>query len=97
MNRNKTKKITFLIANRDTIIIFLGGFAISKSIIDSNPFYLLFVIPLCISLTNSFYGMHISKIKIRKLEKEFKDRYGFDIRDTEALNKYLDKIIRKDD
>lgn len=88
------KKFTQRILGNIVALIVGGfaGFGLARSYIDSNPFFLILIIPCIIFVTKNFYAIRVSMRKIKKIEKDFKDEYGFGIRDKKALEKYLEEI-----
>ncbi len=70
----------------------LGGFSIVRAYLDSNPYFLILTIPAVIYTIYNAYMIRKSTRKIKQLRKGFKDKYGFDIYDKEATDKYLDEI-----
>lgn len=70
----------------------LAGFSLVHWYITTNSFWLILTIPGILSVSHSIYGIRKATKNIKRIEKEFKDKHGFDIWDKEALEKYLDEI-----
>lgn len=74
----------------------LAGFSIVKFYLTPHILWLFLMSPCIIFVVRNFYKIHTLTKNIKEIEKNFKDKYGFDIRDKDAFNKYLDEIGKEE-
>lgn len=67
----------------------LAGFGIVRYFITLNSFWLVLVMPGVLFTVYNTCCICKTTRRIKKIEKEFKDKYGFNIRDKDALERYL--------
>ena len=67
----------------------LAGYSVVQLCDTFSPLWVIPIIPFVVYIAHNTICLRRIKKKMRQLENEFKEKYGFDIDDTDAIVKYI--------